>query len=265
MSEVTPDVIELARRYLSQTFEMEGQGVALENLTRDAAFEVLSTMPTGPTESGHGCRKPSSTGARVDESPDVSDLEILEAKDLDALAGLVARCTRCSLYKERKRPVFGEGAIDAQVVCVGEAPGAKEDETGRPFVGRAGQLLDRLLLSIGLPRETVYICNVLKSRPPRNRDPLPEEVEACSPYLIRQLSIIQPEVILAFGAFAARTLLQTKLALGRVRGRVHEYGGYPVVVTYHPAALLRNPAWVRPTWEDLQIVRSMLDGDSPHA
>jgi len=261
MSEVTPDVIELARRYLAQTFELEGQGVALENLTRDAALEVLGAMPAESTDSG----PPSSTGAKADHSPGVSDVEILEAKDFDALAELVARCTRCPLHEERKRPVFGEGAIDARVVCVGEAPGAKEDETGRPFVGRAGQLLDRLLLSIGLPRETVYICNVLKSRPPRNRDPLPEEVEACSPYLIRQLSIIQPEVILAFGAFAARTLLQTKLALGRLRGRVHEYGGYPVVVTYHPAALLRNPAWVRPTWDDLQIVRSMLDGDSSHA
>ena len=265
MSEVTPDIIELARRYLSQTFEMEGQGVALENLTREATLEALRAMPAESTDSGSGCQKSSSTGTRGGHSPGISDVEILEAKDFEVLAELVARCTRCSLHEERNRAVFGEGAIDARVVCVGEAPGAKEDETGRPFVGRAGQLLERLLLSIGLPRETVYICNVLKSRPPRNRDPLPEEVEACSPYLIRQLDIIQPEVILAFGAFATRTLLQTKLALGRLRGRVHEYGGYPVVATYHPAALLRNPAWVRPTWEDLQIVRSMLDGDRAHA
>jgi uracil-DNA glycosylase family 4 len=261
MSKGTLDVIELARRYLSQTFELEGQGVALENLTRDAALEVLRAVPAGSTDSSPGNRETAFAGAKADRSPGVSNVEILEAKDFDALAKLVARCTRCPLHEERTRSVFGEGAIDARVVCVGEAPGAKEDETGRPFVGRAGQLLDRLLLSIGLPRETVYICNVLKSRPPRNRDPLPEEVEACSPYLIRQLSIIRPEVILAFGAFAARTLLQTKLALGHLRGRVHEYGGYPVVVTYHPAALLRNPTWVRPTWEDLQIVRSMLDGD----
>jgi len=169
-------------------------------------------------------------------------------------------CGTCTLHESRKNPVFGEGAADARVVCVGEAPGAHEDETGRPFVGRAGRLLDRLLLSIGLPRKSVYICNVLKSRPPRNRDPLPEEVAACSPYLLRQLALIEPEVIIAFGAFAARTLLETKSALGRLRGAVHRYSGYPVVVTYHPAALLRNPGWIRPTWEDLQIVRRMLDG-----
>ncbi|MYL07162.1 MAG: uracil-DNA glycosylase, partial [Gemmatimonadales bacterium] len=155
---------------------------------------------------------------------------------------------------------FGEGAGNARVVCVGEAPGKHEDDTGRPFVGRAGQLLDRLLMSIGLPRTSVYICNVLKSRPPRNRDPLPEEVAACAPYLLRQLALIEPEVIIAFGAFAARTLLETKAALGRLRGTVHRYSGYPVVATYHPAALLRNPGWIRPTWEDLQIVRRMLDG-----
>ena len=185
---------------------------------------------------------------------------IAEAPDLERLAALVGTCTRCTLHESRKNPVFGEGAADARVVCVGEAPGKHEDESGRPFVGRAGRLLDRLLLSIGLPRTSVYICNVLKSRPPRNRDPLPEEVAACAPYLLRQLALIEPEVIIAFGAFAARTLLETKSALGRLRGAVHRYSGYPVVVTYHPAALLRNPGWIRPTWEDLQIVRRMLDG-----
>lgn len=263
VNEVTPNVIELARRYLSQTLESEDQGVALENLTREEALQALRAVPARSTDLSYGDRETSDARDRMDHLSAVSDTEILETADLDALAGLVARCTRCPLHGERRQAVFGEGAMDARVVCVGEAPGAKEDETGRPFVGRAGQLLDRLLLSIGLPRETVYICNVLKSRPPGNRDPLPEEIAACSPYLVRQLSLIRPEVILAFGAFAARTLLQTKLALGRLRGQVHEYGGYPVVVTYHPAALLRNPSWVRPTWEDLQIVRSMLDGDTP--
>ncbi|MYA33373.1 MAG: uracil-DNA glycosylase [Gemmatimonadales bacterium] len=199
-------------------------------------------------------------GAGASPGPAVTERMIAEAADLGALAALVASCSRCTLHESRKKPVFGEGAADARVVCVGEAPGAREDETGRPFVGRAGGLLDRLLLSIGLPRKSVYICNVLKSRPPRNRDPLPEEVAACSPYLLRQLALIEPEVIIAFGAFAARTLLETKSALGRLRGAVHRYSGYPVVVTYHPAALLRNPGWIRPTWEDLQLVRRMLDG-----
>ncbi|MXW56437.1 MAG: uracil-DNA glycosylase [Gemmatimonadales bacterium] len=198
--------------------------------------------------------------AEVGPGPAVTEPMIGEAPDLDTLAALVASCSRCTLHESRKNAVFGEGAPNARVVCVGEAPGAREDETGRPFVGRAGRLLDRLLLAIGLPRKSVYICNVLKSRPPRNRDPLPEEVAACSPYLLRQLALIEPEVIIAFGAFAARTLLETKSALGRLRGTVHRYSGYPVVATYHPAALLRNPSWIRPTWEDLQIVRRMLDG-----
>ena len=233
----------------------------LEHVTREEVVRGLASARrvARPAAAGHAA-----AGASSDSAPAVTGPEIAEAPDLKALAGLVAACSRCTLHKSRKNPVFGEGAADARVVCVGEAPGAREDETGRPFVGRAGRLLDRLLMSIGLPRTSVYICNVLKSRPPRNRDPLPEEVAACAPYLLRQLALIEPEVIIAFGAFAARTLLETKSALGRLRGSVHRYSGYPVVVTYHPAALLRNPGWIRPTWEDLQIVRRMLDGSGDH-
>ena len=159
--------------------------------------------------------------------------------------------------------VFGEGSADARLVCVGEAPGAREDETGRPFVGPAGQLLDRLLLSVGFHREDVYICNVLKSRPPDNRDPEPEEIEACSPFLLRQLDLLEPRVIVAFGAFAARTLTGTNGSLGSLRGRTHVFEGYPLVATYHPAALLRNRSWTRPTWEDLQRARRVADGETP--
>jgi len=183
--------------------------------------------------------------------------------DLASLRAIVEACTRCPLSAGRTRAVFGEGDPSARVVCVGEAPGAREDETGRPFVGPAGQLLDRLLLSVGFRRDEVYICNVLKSRPPNNRDPLPEEIEACSPYLHRQLELIGPEVLVAFGAFAARTLLGTTGSLGSLRGRVHRYRGFPLVVTYHPAALLRNRSWTRPTWEDLQLVRRIVHGESP--
>lgn len=183
--------------------------------------------------------------------------------DLASLRAIVEACVRCPLHAGRKTAVFGEGDPSAKVVCVGEAPGAREDETGRPFVGPAGQLLDRLLLSVGFRREEVYICNVLKSRPPNNRDPLPEEIEACSPYLHRQLELIGPEVLVAFGAFAARTLLDTTGSLGSLRGRVHRYRGFPLVATYHPAALLRNRSWTRPTWEDLQLVRRIVDGESP--
>ncbi len=178
---------------------------------------------------------------------------------LGEIAEKVRKCTRCPLYATATNAVPGEGDPKADLVCVGEAPGAKEDETGRPFVGQAGQLLTKILAAIDLTREQVFICNVLKHRPPGNRNPLPEEVEACSPYLIRQLELIKPKVIVAFGTFAAQTLLQTKTPLGQLRGLVHRYHGIPLIVTYHPAALLRNPAWKRPTWQDVKLARRILD------
>ncbi|MGI8400308.1 MAG: uracil-DNA glycosylase [Gemmatimonadaceae bacterium] len=187
---------------------------------------------------------------------------IQKLETLDEIAQMVAKCTRCPLYKTAANPVPGEGDPQAQLVCVGEAPGAKEDETGRPFVGQAGQLLTRILAAIDLTREQVFICNVLKHRPPGNRNPQPDEVEACRPYLIRQLELIRPKVIVAFGTFAAQTLLNTKSPLGQLRGLVHRYHGTPLVVTYHPAALLRNPAWKRPTWEDVKLARRILDSAS---
>lgn len=184
---------------------------------------------------------------------------IEKLRSLEEIAEKVHKCTRCPLYATATKSVPGEGDPKAELVCVGEAPGAKEDETGRPFVGQAGQLLTKILAAIDLTREQVFICNVLKHRPPGNRNPLPEEVEACSPYLIRQLELIKPKVIVAFGTFAAQTLLQTKTPLGQLRGLVHRYHGIPLIVTYHPAALLRNPAWKRPTWEDVKLARRILD------
>ena len=178
---------------------------------------------------------------------------------LGQLARTVEGCTRCPLYETAKNAVPGEGNPNADLVCVGEAPGATEDELGRPFVGQAGKLLEKILLAINLAREDVFICNVLKHRPPGNRNPFPKEVEACSPYLVRQLELIRPKAILALGTFAAQTLLNTKLSIGKLRGAVHKYHGIPLIVTYHPAALLRNPAWKRPTWEDVQHVRRILD------
>jgi DNA polymerase len=182
---------------------------------------------------------------------------------LDKLAAHDASCTRCPLYSTATNPVPGEGNPNADFMCVGEAPGATEDETGRPFVGAAGQLLTKILGAIDLKREDVFICNVLKHRPPGNRNPRPEEVTACGPYLIRQIELIRPKVILALGTFAAQTLLDTKLSIGKLRGQVHRYYGVPLVVTYHPAALLRNPGWKRPTWEDVQLARRILDSTAP--
>jgi DNA polymerase len=145
-------------------------------------------------------------------------------------------------------------------MVVGEAPGANEDRTGLPFVGAAGKLLDLLLASIDLSRRTsVYICNVIKCRPPGNRNPSTDEIAACAPYLRRQIEIVRPEAILAVGSFAAQLLSGKDRPIGELRGEIHEYQGIPLVVTYHPAALLRNPGWTRPTWEDLQILRHLLD------
>ena len=182
-----------------------------------------------------------------------------ELKSLDDIGETVAGCRRCPLYATALNAVAGEGNPDADVFCVGEAPGANEDQTGRPFVGQAGQLLTKILAAIKLAREDVFIANVLKHRPPENRNPKPDEVEACSPYLVRQLELVRPKVILAFGTFAAQTLLDTKTPIGKLRGAVHRYYGVPLVVTYHPAALLRNPSWKRPTWEDVQLARRILD------
>jgi len=178
---------------------------------------------------------------------------------LDDIAAAVRSCERCSLHRTARQGVPGEGNPDADFVCVGEAPGANEDEQGRPFVGQAGQLLTRILAAINLSREEVFICNVLKHRPPGNRNPQPDEVTACSPYLVRQIELLQPKVIVALGTFAAQTLLQTREPIGRLRGKIHRYYGVPLIVTYHPAALLRNPSWKRPTWEDVQLARRLFD------
>jgi uracil-DNA glycosylase family 4 len=188
--------------------------------------------------------------------------EIGAATSVEQLAELIQCCTRCDLYKTATHAVPGEGNPHAGLLCVGEAPGAQEDATGRPFFGQAGQLLTKILQAVNLSREEVFILNVLKHRPPGNRNPMPDEVGACRPYLIRQIELVSPKVILALGTFAAQSLLETKLSIGKLRGSVHRYHGIPVIVTYHPAALLRNPAWKRPTWEDVQLARRILDDAS---
>ncbi|HEX5580713.1 MAG TPA: uracil-DNA glycosylase [Gemmatimonadaceae bacterium] len=195
-------------------------------------------------------------GGRTTE---LTDPHFTRLRTIDEVARAVHDCTRCPLYKTATHGVPGEGNPDADLVCVGEAPGAQEDETGRPFVGASGQLLTKILAAIKLSREEVFICNVLKHRPPGNRNPAPDEVEACSPYLLRQLELVKPKVIVTFGTFAAQTLLRTKTPIGKLREQVHLYHGIPLVVTYHPAALLRNPAWKRPTWNDVQLARRILD------
>jgi DNA polymerase len=184
----------------------------------------------------------------------------------DELREVALGCTRCRLAGSRTQVVFADGSPTARLMVVGEAPGANEDETGLPFVGAAGKFLDLLLSTVDLSRrDSVYICNVLKCRPPGNRNPSPDEIEACSPILKKQIEVVAPEAILAVGSFAAQLLTGREgSALGRLRGEVHAYQGVPLVVTYHPAALLRNANWTRAFWDDLQLLRGILDGSSEH-
>jgi uracil-DNA glycosylase family 4 len=178
----------------------------------------------------------------------------------ESLAAEVRACTRCGLHRGRTQTVFGVGRRDAELLVIGEAPGADEDAQGEPFVGRAGQLLNEMLRAIGLPRREVYIANILKCRPPGNRDPQPEEAGACTPYLSQQIALVRPRAILAVGRIAAQWLLQTDSPIGRLRGRVFQYGetGTPLIVTYHPAYLLRSPMEKAKAWTDLVLVKDLL-------
>jgi uracil-DNA glycosylase family 4 len=184
----------------------------------------------------------------------------------ESLRAEVLACTKCGLHTSRTQGVFGVGNREADWLVVGEAPGAEEDRRGEPFVGRAGHLLDAMLKAIGLHRGTnVYIANVLKSRPPGNRDPKPEEVAACLPYLMHQVRLMKPRLMLAVGRIAAQNLLSTDAPLGRLRGKVHHFGelNTPLIVTYHPAYLLRTPSDKRKAWEDLKFARSVFRGLNP--
>ncbi|MEO8512784.1 MAG: uracil-DNA glycosylase [Ignavibacteria bacterium] len=181
------------------------------------------------------------------------------SETLDELNNKIKDCKKCDLWKTRTNFVFGVGNPKADVVVIGEAPGAYEDAQGEPFVGRAGQLLNKILQATGFNREDVFICNILKSRPPGNRNPLPEEVELCKPYLDKQLKLINPKLILLLGKVASESLLKTKEPLAKLRGKTHDYKGWKVRVTFHPAALLRNPNWKRPTWDDMLQLKEMYE------
>lgn len=178
---------------------------------------------------------------------------------LEALREEILKSNKCPLYKNRTNLVFGEGNPDARLVFVGEAPGQREDELGKPFVGRSGELLTKIIEAMGLTRDEVYICNVIKCRPPENRDPLDSEIEQCEPYLIKQLDIIKPEMICTLGRFAAQTLLKTKTPITQLRGNFHLYNNIKLMPTFHPAAVLRNPNLKRDVWEDMKKVMAELN------
>ena len=180
---------------------------------------------------------------------DVTSLEQFNTK--------ICGCMKCALGATRANFVFGSGNANADIMVIGEAPGADEDEQGLPFVGRAGQLLTKILESVELGRDDVYICNILKCRPPNNRKPLASETDQCEPYLWKQIELIKPKFILALGLTAANTLLKNKESMTQLRGRIHDYQGIRTIVTYHPAALLRNPDWKKHTWEDVKFLRKL--------
>jgi DNA polymerase len=217
---------------------------------------VSAPEPPAAVEAPQAPHSPSTAEANV---PPASAPAPLAAASLDALRDQVAACKACALHAGRTQTVFGTGHEQAQWLLVGEGPGEEEDRRGEPFVGPAGQLLNEMLRAIGLPREAVYIANIVKCRPPGNRNPAAEEAAACLPFLRQQIALIRPRLILALGGVAAAHLLQTDAPVGRLRGQRHVLpgSGLPVAVTYHPAYLLRSPAEKRKAWQDLQFARAL--------
>ena len=241
------------RAHLQFAAELGVAGVTRDATWRTRANEALPEIP--PT--------PAASDADVARIVQVRDSPVpVFANQAEALAALradIGDCTRCKLHKMgRHQVVFGVGNPNADLMFVGEAPGADEDIQGVPFVGRAGQLLTKIIEAIGLTRDDVYIANVIKCRPPQNRNPEPDEIETCEPFLFRQIDLIRPKVIVALGKFAAQTLLRTDAPISRLRGRVSDYRGGKLIPTFHPAYLLRNPSSKREVWEDMKLVRTLL-------
>jgi DNA polymerase len=264
----------LLSRYFRQLADLGIDEICLDGMSAEQAIAVLSgrgsTVPASSVQGSATKAPPEASPPRhvPAQSPLQTPAKSLlqypangeAAARLQVLAEVAGACTRCRLHTTRSTVVFGEGSPSADLVVVGEAPGQEEDRTGRPFVGRAGRLLDLMLLSAGFPRPEVYICNVLKCRPPENRNPQPDEVTPCTTnFLHGQLEAIAPRVLLAVGKFAAQALLESQESIGRLRGRIHGYRGTPLVVTYHPAYLLRSPQMTRVAWQDFQLVRRVLD------
>lgn len=233
-----------------------------QQLAGDRLLGIRSVPMQVPPPAGEPTRRAAPSGDPAEKAARLRVLHQTRVKD----------CTLCGLAQTRTQTVFGQGSPDARLVFVGEAPGFEEDKRGEAFVGRAGQLLTKMIEAMGLTREDVFICNVLKCRPPGNRDPLADEILACSPYLREQIATIQPEVLVALGAPAAKTLLNTAQSIGRLRGRFHDYHlsgvsgegeSVPLMPTYHPAYLLRNPGEKRKAWDDLQMVMKFLGLERP--
>jgi uracil-DNA glycosylase len=264
-------------RYLRQQIELGGAEVVLSRAVRRSDGQAVTADPeTTEADQNESPSRPADRptvrpswqkgappipgpGLAVETPSHVLDDELVALGTLEDVAQRIRTTHCCALCPNRTHAVPGEGNPEAKLFLVGEGPGATEDAQGRPFVGQAGNLLNGILEAIEVPRDTVYITNIVKCRPPQNRKPLPDEIAACIPYLHRQIEIVQPKVILALGSTAAEAMLGVRRSLGELRGKVHTYNGIPLVVTYHPAALLRNPNWKKPTWDDVRIARQLLD------
>jgi uracil-DNA glycosylase len=241
--EIVADLRERARYY--ETLDRVGIPPIPEPPPSAAASRVLPTL-TG---------RESSTPVAVGAAP-----AAIPASGLEEIRATIGDCQRCKLAGGRKTIVFGQGNPNARLMFVGEGPGADEDEQGLAFVGKAGQLLTKIIEAIGLRRDDVFIANVIKCRPPQNRNPEPDEILACQPFLEQQIRAIQPAVLVGLGKFAAQWLLKTAEPISRIRGRLGDYEGIKVMPTWHPAYLLRNPGAKREVWEDMKVVRSLIDG-----
>jgi DNA polymerase len=269
------NLLSYTQRFFKQQRELYGEELPLDKIAAPIEVEnaalspslhhpseissMKKTEPIMPTVDmfGNNTIPPSSVREELHAYP----VEAwTSAETIDDLNSMINTCKKCGLGHTRKKFVFGVGNPHADVVVVGEAPGADEDEKGEPFVGRGGQLLTKILEAIHFKREEIFICNILKCRPPNNRDPQAEEIDLCEPYLWKQLEIIKPKLILCAGRIAGQSLLKTNASLGQLRGKMHDYRGIPLMVTYHPAALLRNPNWKRPCWEDMQQFRKLYEG-----
>ncbi len=248
------------RQWLRMQIELGGDEVILD---RPLGAAVAAPGPDAAPVAAWRKHAPPIPGPGLEVVTDPALLaQARRWSSLDEIAADVRVCPRCPLCQTRTHAVPGEGNPRARLLVIGEGPGESEDLSGRPFVGRAGALLDQILANIEVPRADAFIANVVKCRPPRNRVPLPDEREACMPYLRRQIELVRPRVLLTLGGTAAEALLGVKASLGQLRLKVHRWNGIPLVVTYHPAALLRNPNWKRPTWDDVRIARQLLDRDA---
>ena len=245
------DIYQLLREAMTSQVEM-GMGELIinrKNVTKTNK-PVYKTQPApAPSQAGSVATEPA--------QPVIGST--MQYESLETHRQAICECQLCPLGATRNKFVYGVGNINADLMFIGEAPGADEDRLGEPFVGRAGQLLDRILAAIQFTRSDIYIANILKCRPPGNRDPQPEEEDKCMPYLLEQIRLIQPKLICALGRIAAQRLLKTTTPLGKLRGTFHEFHGIPMLVTYHPAALLRFQAYKRDTWEDMQLLKARYD------